>query len=118
MVAGHTQGRTRGDHPHHQAQDAGGVGATIDEVADEDRLSALGVRGPVVAHLPAELGEERAQLGDAAVDVADDVEGPGDVALVVPRPLAHDLCRGDLLDAAQDVDAAKALPLELAARTL
>ena len=56
-----------------------------------------------------ELGQQGAQLGGAAVDVADEVERAGELAAVVPGPLADDLGRGDLVDAAQDVDAAEAL---------
>jgi hypothetical protein len=35
----------RGDHPHDQAQHAGGVRSAVDEVADGDRATALGVDG-------------------------------------------------------------------------
>ena len=50
------------------------------------------------------------------MDVADDVEGSAQVAAVVPRALAHDLDRVDLLGAAQHVHAPEALLGELAER--
>ena len=44
VVAGDAAGVAGGDHAHDEAQHAGGVGAAVDEVSDEDRLAALGVR--------------------------------------------------------------------------
>ncbi len=95
VVARDTQRRARRDHAHDEPEHTGCVRAPVDQVADEDGLPTLRVGGAdgevaVVLQLPAELGEEGAQLGGAAVDVADDVERPVDVRPVVPRPLAGD----------------------------
>ncbi len=120
VVAGDAQGVAGGDHAHGQAQHAGAVGAPVDEVADEDDGAPLGVggvHGPagVVAHEGvAEGGEQALQLGAAAVDVADDVEGAGEVAQVVEPALPDDLRRLHLVGAAQDVHGAEALALEVA----
>ncbi len=57
-------------------------GPPIDEVAEEDRPSPLGMRGVdraarfVPLELVAEPSEQRLELGEAAVHIADRVEGP------------------------------------------
>ena len=115
MVAGQAEGVTGRHHAHHQAEHAGGVGAAVDEVAEEDRPASEGRYGvdrssAVVAHqLVAEVGEQGLQLRPAAVHVADRVEGAVLVAAVVEERLAHDGGGLDLLDAVQHVDAAEAL---------
>lgn len=112
VVPGHAQGVAGLDHAHDAAQDAGAVGAAVDEVADEDGGAALGV-DPV---LVAELGEQGLQLGGTAVDVTDDVEGTGEMGEVV-EPLLQDHLGGlGFLDGAQHVDLAEALALQTAQR--
>ncbi len=110
VVARHAQGVAGLDHAHHPAQHAGAVRAAVDEVADEHGRAALGVD----AVLEAQLGEQGLQLGGAAVDVADDVEGAGEVGEVVEALLQYDLGRFGLLDGAQDVHLAEALALQAA----
>ncbi len=110
VVAGDAQGVARPDHGHHAAQHAGAVRAAVDEVADEDGGAALGVDAVGVA----ELGEQGLQLGGAAVDVADDVEGAGEVGEVVEALLGDDGGVLDLRDAAQHVHLAEALALQVA----
>lgn len=100
VVAGHADRGAGLDHVHHQAQHAGGVGAAVDQVADEHGRAALRVREP----LPAEPAQQRLQFGAAAVDVADDVEGAGQLGPVGPGPLVRDLRGVDLVEAAQHVD--------------
>jgi hypothetical protein len=69
--------------------------------------------GVVPVQLVAELAEQGLQLRPAAVDVADDVERTGDVAVVVEQALAHDLRLGDVLLGAQDVHLAEPLLAEV-----
>ncbi|MGX1117124.1 hypothetical protein RKD37_002487 [Streptomyces ambofaciens] len=110
VVARHAQRVARLDHGHHAAQHAGAVRAAVDEVADEDGGAALGVDAVGVA----ELGEQGLQLGGAAVDVADDVEGAGEVGEVVEALLGDDGGVLGLLGAAQHVHLAEALALQVA----
>jgi hypothetical protein len=123
VVARHAEGVPRGDHAHGEAQNAGSVRAAVDEVAEEDGLPAVGVDRAdggvgVVLDRPAEPGEQRAQLGRAAVDVPDDVEGSVDLPAVVPGPLAHNLDGVDLVGPPQHVDPAEALLAEAPKRPL
>jgi len=79
----------------------------IDEVAQEHGRPALrvavvraGIEAgalPPLHHVVAERREQLLQLVGAAVDVADDVERPGELALVVPQRLALDLGVVDLV---------------------
>src|SRR5262249_53867277 len=64
----------------------------------------------------AELAEEREELVEAAVDVADDVERSALVAQVVAQRLARDRRRRDLLRRGEDEDVAKAFAREAAER--
>jgi hypothetical protein len=115
VVPGHAQGVAVADHAHGQPQHAGGVGAAVHEVADEDGGAALRVAGadgpplPVPGERVAQGGEQLLQLLPAAVDVADDVEGAGELALVGPGALAFDDGGVDLLHALEDVDLAEPL---------
>jgi hypothetical protein len=43
VVAGDAEGEAAGDHVHDEVQDAGDLGAAVDEVADEDGRAALGM---------------------------------------------------------------------------
>lgn len=61
---------------------------------------------------PTESGEQCAKFGGATVDAAYDVERPVDVLAVVPRLLADEFDSIDLVGAAQEVDASKALFVE------
>ncbi len=108
VVARDAQRVARADHGHHAAQHTGRVGAAVDEVADEDGRTARRVDAVVVA----QLAEQSLQFGGAAVDVADDVEGAGEVGQVVVPLLGDDRGVLDLLDAAQDVHLAEALALQ------
>ncbi len=108
-------------HAHHQAQHAGAVGAAVDQVADEHRPPVLRRQGVDRAALlvagdgVAEAAEQRQQLGQAAVHVADDVERAVLGPPVGQQRLAHHL---DLVDvvAAQHVHAPEALAGEAAQR--
>ena len=116
MVARDAEGVAGVDHAHHQAQDAGAVGAAVDEVADEARPTALGVLRVdrpalrVAGEAVAQVGQQLLELGPAAVDVADDVERAVVVAPVVVLLLVHDRGGLDLVDAVEDVDLAEPLP--------
>jgi hypothetical protein len=91
VVALDAVGGSGRDHAHGDAQGTGGVGAAIDQVADEDDLAALGRRDahrPVAAILGpgdaiAQLAQQGLEFVGAAVDVADDVERAVVVALSV-----------------------------------
>ena len=102
-------------HAHREPQHPDRGRAAVDEVADEDHPSPVGVDGVDRAALPvhdravAEPVQQREQLGEAAVDVADDVERAGLVGEVAEQPFAHDGGRLHLLDAVQHVHAAEAL---------
>lgn len=123
VVARHTQRMPGSHHAHHQTQHSGAVRPAVDEVADEDCRTALGmhgVHGPAecVAHqLIAQPAEQGLQLGTAAVDVADDVERAGQMAQIVEPPLRDDLGGLHLLLAPQDVHLAEALALQVPQRT-
>ena len=115
VVAGHAQGVSGRDHPDDQAQYPGRVGAAVDQVADEHRLARAGrdrvdrmalVIGP---ERVTELGQQRFELGAAAVDVADDVERPVLMPEVVEQLLPHDDGIRDLLLGPQHVHLAKTL---------
>ena len=117
VVARDTERVTGGDHAHDQPQDAGGVRAAVDEIADEDRTAAVvvgtgGASLVVPADRVAELGQQRLEFCPAAVDVADDIERPGLVPQVVEQPRAGDAHVGDLVLTTQRVDRPEALTLQ------
>ena len=99
MVAQHAQRDARIDHVHREPQRIANAGATIDEVAHEDDFAACR-RGDIEAetvrvidrlpHDIAERGEQRLQLLAAAVNVSDDIERTGLLALVGPQFRALD----------------------------
>ncbi len=120
VIAGHGQGVTGRGHAHHQPEYAGRVGSPVDQVAQEQRGPAVWrhrvhrAPRPVPGDRVAELGEQGLQFGPAAVHVADHVERPGPVAVVVEQPFADHHGRAGLGGAAQDVDLAESLPAERA----
>ena len=124
VVSGHAQRGPGGNHSHDQPQHTRRVRAAVDEVADEDGRPPLGVGATdraarvVVRQEVAELGEQGLELGTTAVDVADDVERSGELALVVPRLLVGDRRRLDLLDPVQLVHAPESLLAHPADRAL
>lgn len=97
VVAGDAQGVAVGHHADRQPKDRRRSRPTIDEIADEETPAALGVVGTrsIVLDDVAKRGEQGSQLVEAAVDVADDVEGAMVAATVGPQRLAFD---GGLLD--------------------
>jgi hypothetical protein len=105
------------------AQHTRRVRPAVDQVADEHRGTPVRVNRVdrpavlVADQLVAQAGEQDEQLGAATVHVADDVERPGDVALVVEQLLEPDGGRLDLVHAAQHVHLAEALPGQLPERT-
>ena len=123
VVARHAERVAGGDHAHHQAQDAGGVRAAVDEVTDEHGPPALRVRGThraavgVALDEVAELAQQGLELGPAAVHVADDVERPGLVPQVVEQPGTRDAGGGDLVLGPEHVDRTEALALQAAQTT-
>jgi len=111
VVAGDAVGGACGDRVHDKAEDVGRVGATIDEVADEDK-GALGMTRDIVFHLVAQLIEQSEEFGVASVDVADDVERAYDVLLVIPEWFASEAFDGlDFFDRIEGVNFAEALAL-------
>ena len=104
-------------HEPHRVEDAG---ATVHEVAEEDRLAALGVgvQGAAGRGRPArcdrhglvpEPPEQRLKLVAAAVDIADDVEGPVLARPVVPERHPLDGRRLHLLGRLHHEDVPEAL---------
>jgi hypothetical protein len=122
VVARHADRRSGRDHAHHQAQHAGRVGTPVDQVADEDRDAALGMRAAdrparrVAVQGVAQLHEQCLQLGAAAVHVADDVERAAFRAAIVEQLLVADPGGRDLFGTAQHMHLAEALPGQLAQR--
>src|SRR5262249_55615425 len=94
VVAGHAVGATALHHPHYESKHFRGVRTAVDKVAEEYNLPTFGMVGDVFAIVPrdpiSELLQQLRCLDVAAVDVADDVEGPCDVLLVVPQRLSRD----------------------------
>ena len=117
VVAGDAERGAAFDHAHDQAEHARRVGAAVYEVAEEHRLPAGRGRRLVALDAVAEIAEERHQLLLAAVYVADDVEGPGFLAAVVPEPRARDDGLVRLLGRPKDVHVAEPLAGEPAQRT-
>jgi hypothetical protein len=117
VVAGNAQRRAGLDHRLHEPHAVDDPWATVNEVADEDRLAPLGVRVCAVGSaLVAELGEQLLELVVAAVNVADDVERPALLLAVVPERRARDRRRLDLLRRAEHVHLPEALLAEPAQR--
>lgn len=114
VVPADDQGVPRRGHSHDAPQHARGVRPAVDEVADEHRGPPFGVHAVGVA----QLGQQLLELGCAAVDVADDVERPGQLALVVAQRLDGDLRLGHLGLAAQHVHAPETLALQRLQRPL
>jgi hypothetical protein len=120
VVARHRQRHPVGDHAHRQAQHSGRVRAAVDQVAEEHRGApgrvVRGDRRPVGVpdQPPAQLVQQRGELTEAAVYIADQVERPGVPAQVVVRRRPHDGGLLDLLGAGQHVHRAEPLGLELA----
>jgi hypothetical protein len=114
VVAGQADRGPRLGHRHHELEDARRVRAAVPVVADEHGAPAIGRHDgrAVPVHHVAELAQQLGQLGVAAVDVADDVEGPGLGAAVGPQRRAAHLYGLDLLGGAQHPDAAEALALQ------
>ena len=103
-----------------QAQDAGGVGSPVYEIADEHSLPAVEVGVHRTAEIVpyqgvAELDEQRLELGAAAVDVADHVERAVLVLVLIEDFLPDDdgRGRGHVLLGAQDVDLSESLLAEV-----
>ena len=128
VVAGHAPGYAVLHHAHDQAEHPGRIRPAVDQVAQENRLSALRV-----ADLPTEVPfplryaaeyvpkflEQGHGFPEAAVDVTDDVEGPVDVLLVVVQFIPPDLRDGrHFFRAIEYVDFAKPFFSEAPQRTL
>src|SRR5262249_26527152 len=107
-----------GDHRHGATERVRDSRTAVDQVTEEDDASALRVRAgsTPAARRVAELVEQRVELLEAAVHVADHVERPVVVAAVVPEPLALDRRALDLLDRREHDHVPEALPLETAQR--
>lgn len=122
VVAGDRQRHAIRNHPHGQPQHARGVRATVDQVTEEHRRPPGRVRGGhrspglVVDQPPAQLDQQRAQLVEAAVHVADQVERPGELAPVVVRAGPDDRRGIHLVRGGQYVHGPEPLGLELAHR--
>ncbi len=107
VVAGYGEGMARPDHPHRQSEDAGRVGPAIHQVAEEHHPPALwmgGVNGSSMLIIDdgiAKSFQQLAQLCRATVDVADHIERPALVAVVVEHPLSDDRGLLDLGDAGE-----------------
>jgi hypothetical protein len=119
VVAGDAPGVPGGHHAHHQPQHARGVGATVDQVADEHGRTSRGRCGvdgpavPVVGQGVAQPGQQGLELLPAPVHVPDHVERSVLVPVVVEQPFPYHDGPVHRLDAAQHVDLAEALLVEL-----
>ena len=115
VVAGQADRVAGGLHRHRQPQHRRRVRPAVAVVADEDRAApARRLRGEaVVPDRVAELAEQRDQLGVAAVDVADHVEGARLGAAIGPERRPSHLQRLDLLRRIQHPDPVEALAAEL-----
>jgi hypothetical protein len=71
VIAQHTLGTTDFDKTLNEIDDGRAVGATVGQIADKDKSSAIGML-PAVA--VAKVSEQRAERGDLAVEIANDVE--------------------------------------------
>ena len=96
VVAGHGERVAVADHPHGQAKHARRIGSAVDEVTHEDDPPTLGVfcvRWPsraVARQHVAQRPEQQHQLVQAAVDIADHVEGAVFLAEIVEQLVAAD----------------------------
>src|SRR5437773_10456773 len=83
MVARHAQGSAGGNRTHDKSQHPGGVGATVDQVAEKDQLPA-GRRSDMVLRavgalrlncdvIP-ECADQATKFVQASMDITDDVE--------------------------------------------
>jgi hypothetical protein len=119
VVPRHRQGMPRAHHPHRQSQHARSVRPAVDEVAEEDRAAALGVRGVDRATLHialdhvAELREQRLELAPAPVDITDRVEGTALLTAVVEQRLTDERRLRDRLHPGEHVDLPEALLAEV-----
>src|ERR1700756_5300748 len=116
MVAGYTECRPRFNHTHHQCQNFGNLRPTINQVAEEDRLSAFGcydlMRPTVLLYRIAKGRHQFAQFIEATVNVADDVERPMLGASVRPHRLPHDFESIEFLWRLEKVYATKPFSLQ------
>ncbi len=120
VIADHAAPAALGTHPHHEAQDIGVSGAAIGEVADEEGDAPFRMtRGEEVftgrvevIDCVTEAGHQFGQFIEAAVNVADDVEGAVLAAAVGPERLADDFECVCVLWRAHHMDVAKALAAE------
>ena len=112
VVAGHAEGIPGRDHVANHAEGVQNARPTIHEIAKKDGLSPFGMSKGSVAPdgiiavklkwLVAQLAEQGLQLVAAAVHVADDVERPVVVPLVVPKRGPLDDRRLDFLGRIED----------------
>jgi hypothetical protein len=134
VVAGEAQGAAVGHHVHHQREHLHHARAPVHEVSQEHRLATcrwrhpeagVAVAGPALVQavrrpeldLVAKRAQQRGQLREAAVHVADDVERPAQLALVVPQWLPLDGDGIHLLGRAQLEDVPEALSSQAPQRT-
>lgn len=112
MIALHDIGDARLLRLHGDAQHARHIRPAIDEIADEDQLAAMrGRDGDRIAFARDDIAErcdQQPQFVDAAMHVADHIEGADIVALVGPHRAALDGGRLDRLDRGQLPDLPKA----------
>ena len=102
------------DHPHHETQHLGYVRATIDEVAEENRSSAMGMSPEAGGvNTVSEHRQETLELLVTAMNVPDDVEWAVIRPPIVPERLPFHCDGADLLVRAQQVDVTKSLSLKI-----
>lgn len=120
VVARDGERLARPDHAHRKPQHSHDVGAAVDEVPEEHDPAALRMpsvdRAAVLVpdQLIAEAGQQRLELSEAAVHVADRVEGSVLVGSIVEQSGAHDRGGLHLLRRAQHMHLAEALLREAA----
>ena len=104
VVSWQTERGSGSDRVHHQPQAGGACRSAVHQVAQKDQPPAVGMGHPPAAfrrllptlHGIAQLAQQRAELVEAAVQIADDVERPAVRAAVGLQRLAFDDGRVDL----------------------
>ena len=130
VISAHAERTAVANHRHDQSQDSRRVRATVHQIPDEDRCpSGLGRYGAdndavrVGLQTPPDLAEQCGQLGEAAVDVTDDVERAVPIVEVAEQGGTHDGRGIDVRNTIELMDVSKpffaqALPIALQVRVL
>src|SRR6516225_918694 len=119
VVAKNAERVTCVHHGHDQPEDVGGAWSPIDQIAEKEGLSPVWMEGSESAVIEsiAESLEQAAQLVEASMHIADDVEGAMLAALVGPQGLAPELHGVHRFGCGEGVDLTEALAAQAAEGT-